>query len=745
MVTKDGRVKVLDFGLAKLMEPETGPALSQAVTKPVTEAGTIVGTAAYMSPEQAEGKTVDQRSDIFSLGVVLYEMATGRRPFVGASRAALVSSILRDEPPRVTELVRHLPNHFGRIVKLCLVKNVADRFQTASDVRIQLQDLKAELDSPPLPRAETEHARRRPRLRGALLVVLAAVLAMAGYVAVRQLSHSNEAPASRVAEDDSTFVVAVTPFWGATEEATAEGKVMQALVERQVHELIGEEEDARILGKELTEVPRSHDEAKLLGKQLGATAVIWGEVLVLRDDVDIQPYITMIGEDPVGPLPINTTAVGPTDREESAAALEIHTDAPNQLGVRKAKAEEVGGLALLLAGKFYENRDPDRALGLLRRIDPPSSASLTAEGEILRRRGESEEAEDRYRRAIALDSTSARPHYGLGWIHLGRDEYDAAMREHEIATRLAPEWEAPHGGLASVHSRRHDYAAEVTELRTAVDLNPESANHFHHLGHALANLGEFEEAEKAFRRSIELTPASSRNHVCFGDEYAALERYDEALAQYEAALSVNPEAYDAYRSIGDVHRNLFQYEDAIAALERANELDDDDPWSHRRLATTYLHAGRFGEACAESDKCLELAPPGHEYANIVHALCLFHARGDRAMREHLAPLIEDLDEDETWNSSLLRFYAGEIAEDSIWAAAQDTVPQISSEKQCDAYYCLGVAHLLGLDGVERIEPDTAQAVDYFEKCLETNLAGRDEYQLAKATLKRLSKAADQVP
>jgi eukaryotic-like serine/threonine-protein kinase len=116
MVDGEGRVKVLDFGLAKLQQPEGVSNSTELPTEALTGVGTIVGTMPYMSPEQVEGKIVDHRTDVFSLGVLLYEMATGERPFRGGSSPALMSSILRDVPPSVVEMRDDLPRHLGRIV-----------------------------------------------------------------------------------------------------------------------------------------------------------------------------------------------------------------------------------------------------------------------------------------------------------------------------------------------------------------------------------------------------------------------------------------------------------------------------------------------------------------------------------------------------------------------------------------------------------------------------------------------------
>ncbi|MEX1243856.1 MAG: protein kinase [Thermoanaerobaculia bacterium] len=191
MITKTG-VKLLDFGLAKLQAGGRGLPVSGAsrlateahVSAPLTERGTVLGTFQYMAPEQLEGGDADSRSDIFAFGAVLYEMATGQKAFSGKSQASLIGSILRDDPPSISEVAPMTPPALNRVVRTCLAKDPEDRFQTAHDVMLQLQWIAEGGSQAGLPAPVVARRKNREKLAWAVAAVLALVagLAIFGYL-----------------------------------------------------------------------------------------------------------------------------------------------------------------------------------------------------------------------------------------------------------------------------------------------------------------------------------------------------------------------------------------------------------------------------------------------------------------------------------------------------------------------------------------------------------------------------------
>jgi TolB-like protein len=366
MVTADGRVKVLDFGLAKLVEPAALVAEVTALPTVLTGEGRIVGTVSYMSPEQAEGKPVDHRSDIFSLGVILYELATGERPFTGETSVSLLSSIIRDAPRPATELRPALPRELGRIIKQCLVKDPEYRYQSAKDIRNELRALQQESESGELDASRVAGVdaggpiglRKRRRVA---LIATGAVLLLAGAAVAGWLWFTRASTGRPI---DS---LAVLPFVNVGADPEAE-YLSDGITENLINSLsqlpslrvVPRSTVFRYKGREL--------DLRAIGRELTVRAVLTGRVVQRGETLNIQTELVDVNEDSQlwGRQYDRTSADLITVQEEIAKAvseqLRLATSTEEQKLLTKRSTENPEAHQLYLKGQFYWNRRTSQTL-----------------------------------------------------------------------------------------------------------------------------------------------------------------------------------------------------------------------------------------------------------------------------------------------------------------------------------------------------------------------------------------------
>jgi len=267
MIDSQGRLRVLDFGLAKMHDILGAKDGTEAETASAgTEEGRILGTVAYMSPEQAEGKPVDPRSDVFSLGTILYEMATGERPFRGDTGMSTIGAILKDQPALVTERNPSLPRHLGRIVRRCLAKDPDRRYQTALDLRNELEELRAEIDSGELA-AETHAAAATPRRwhRTVALIGATTAVAIAAVVVVILGKSSKGSPSVYVPRPiTGTIGQEMDINWSPESVFMAYGLTREGSVDVMVQPVAGGEAVLRVGGPGTETAPRWSPDGKYL-------------------------------------------------------------------------------------------------------------------------------------------------------------------------------------------------------------------------------------------------------------------------------------------------------------------------------------------------------------------------------------------------------------------------------------------------------------------------------------------------
>ncbi len=465
MVTDDGRVKVLDFGLAKDVRADKSNDATLTADGD-TKAGVVMGTPVYMSPEQVAGRAVDHRTDIFSLGILLYEMATGRRPFAGASSAELASAILRDSPPIVTDLRTDLPGDLARIIRRCLEKDPRHRLQTARDVANEFRDL----------------ARQASQT--------AVVIAPA-----RSPARPSASDASGAARADEGFWVAVLPFKSSGDgemESFADGlgeeittglsrfRYLSVVASASAARLKGETGDERALGAKLGARyvlegsirkggPAIRVSAQLIDAQTGAQ--LWAETY----NRDLQTSSIFAVQDDVAARMVATVA-------DSYGVL-VHS-----IGSAIRQKDDVDLTPVEWQFQYFAYRE---------QITPAAHAAFKS----------------RLERVLERDNRQSDLWACLAQIYVDEHAFgfrgDATSLHRALAAaRRAVEFDRANQfalvSLAQVHFFRRDLAAFGPAAERAMALNPLNTDALGILGLQIVHTGEFERGTAIVRRAMEL-------------------------------------------------------------------------------------------------------------------------------------------------------------------------------------------------------------------------------------------------
>jgi eukaryotic-like serine/threonine-protein kinase len=569
-VTQRGHAKILDFGLAKALAPasSSSPASINSMTATIddqhlTSPGTALGTVAYMSPEQARAKDVDARSDLFSFGAVLYEMATGTLPFRGGSAAEVFKAILDAAPTPLLRLNPDLPSDLDHVVNKALEKDRNLRYQSASDLRTDLARLKRDLDSgrsasaavagnpgpssasSSIRAAAQPHSRRPYMIAGAAAILLVAVTA--GVYLLRSKSQTSEVKS-----------IAILPFVNATTDVNNE-YLSDGLTESLIGTL-SQLPNLKVMARSTVFRYKGNlEDPQKIGKALQVNAVLMGRITQHGDLVGVQTDLvsTADGAELWGSQYSRKLDEVPQLQSDITRDISAHLRSPvsGQEQERLGRAGTTNPEAYRLyleARQLWYGRSSE---GMKKSIDL-------------------------FQQAIAAD-----PNYALAYSGLA-DAYSIAPSYMDMGSRQG-----------------HLLAEEAARKALELDHSLPEARAAH--AWALSTAWKWSEAESEFKRAIELNPSNATARYFYALGYLAPEkRFDEALQQCRIILSLDPLSSIAATNCASILMEANRYPEALAEFEKVRERDPNFGPLHYKLSQLYASTGRFADAVRE------MSPPG---------------------------------------------------------------------------------------------------------------------------------------
>ena len=564
-ITRRGQIKLLDFGLAKLMsnpkdkteQGETTESLEELTigADQLTTTGVAMGTVAYMSPEQVRGEELDGRTDLFSLGMVLYEMATGKQAFSGPTSGVVIEAILNREPTPPVRLNPAIPAQLEQIIGRALEKDRRLRYQTASDLRADLQRLKRDTDSAKTISVSagqtTRFALRRhwPRMvwGGAAAALLVAFGLNAGGLRDRVLGKGG---ATRI---DS---IAVLPFTNQSQDPKTE-YLSDGITESLINSLSQLPNLAVTSRNTVFRYKRQGTDPQKIGKELGVKAILTGRLVQSGDDLmisvdleDVEGNRQLWGEQYNRKMS-NLVTVQEEIANDIFGRLRPKLDGEEKKYIAKRQTQNPEAYQLYLQGLYYWNK--------------------WTEADFRR-------ATDYFSQAVQKDPSYALSYAGLAdtYSQLGDSGYLAPSEAWPKARTAAVQALEIDDSLAEAHTslglvKEHfewDWAGAEKEFKRAIQLNPNLATAHLWYGDLLSNTGKLEEGLRETKRAKELDPLSLIINTNLGWQYFVNKDNEAAVEQLHRTLELDPKFSPARRLLEQAYAEMGKPDEAVAERER---------------------------------------------------------------------------------------------------------------------------------------------------------------------------------
>jgi serine/threonine protein kinase/Tfp pilus assembly protein PilF len=617
MIRPDGYVKVLDFGIAKLTEQPraSGDRDVGTTTLLQTHAGLVMGTARYMSPEQTRGQTADARSDIWSLGVVIYEMVSGIPPFSGATTSDCIASVLKTEPPPLSTVVPGVPIEFQSIAQKALRKNSNERYQTVGEMLADFRSLKARLEleasAPSIkPPSESIISKIKRHKRGAALALAAAMLLVAIIV---YLFHS--VPSAQSPNEKS---VAVLPFADLSQARDQE--YFCDGIQEEILTRLAKIADLKVISRTSTQrFKSSPDNLREVAKQLGVANLLEGSVQKAADQVRVN--VQLISAQTDSHLWAETYDRNLTDifGVESEIAKRIAESLQAKLTGREEQALGV-----------KPTNNPEAYDVYLRAVAIDNAVALDTIKRVA----------DLYAEAVRLD-----PQFALAWARLavarsqlhfnGTDletnssaaVKEAADRAMSLQPELGEAWLAQ--GVYRYRVLR-DFQGALESYKEALSRLPNNAFVLEQMAHLERRLGQADVAQKHYQAAAQLDPRDIGVLLTLADTFQIVRRYDEARAVVDRALEISPGNEGALGAKALTFQAEGRLNEAAEILAKAPANSQDESLTFARV-TQFYDERRFDEAIVQIQQNTPAAFANDPRTMVLLGYCQkFAGHGDEA-------------------------------------------------------------------------------------------------------------------